>query len=188
MCKYKHTENLEISHVVAVDKVYGIAKDGEIPWNSPHDMRWFRLLTTGNPVIMGRKTYENIFEKIGGPLPNRLNFVLTKRNHYSSDRSDLFFVQNISSAFFSISSFDEATSKKVFIIGGESIYNQTKRYGLIDKIYMSKIPEEGGCDKFYHPQDMWVDDDNSSKKMRGLYEAEMLFQRGDLKILKWYKK
>jgi dihydrofolate reductase len=61
------------STVVAIDINKGIAKDGKIPWHYPEDLKFFKELTTGHVVIMGRKTYESI----GHPLPNRINIVIS---------------------------------------------------------------------------------------------------------------
>src|SRR5438132_11171950 len=52
-----------------------IGSGGKIPWHLPEDFRWFKQLTTGHVVVMGRKT----FESLGKPLPNRTNIVVTRR-------------------------------------------------------------------------------------------------------------
>ncbi|OYR52510.1 dihydrofolate reductase, partial [Halorubrum sp. Ea1] len=54
--------------------------DGGMPWHYPADLAHFKRLTTGHPVIVGRKTYESIAARIGGPLPDRTNVVLTTRD------------------------------------------------------------------------------------------------------------
>src|SRR3989338_3036464 len=62
-------------------KGYPIGKDGKIPWRIPEDMKRFKELTVGHPVIMGRKTYESIPLKFR-PLEDRLNLVLSRNTHY----------------------------------------------------------------------------------------------------------
>ena len=64
---------VNISLVVAYDKMKGIGKNNQLLWSLPADMEWFRLITTGKPVIMGKNTYRSI----GKPLKDRTNIVLT---------------------------------------------------------------------------------------------------------------
>jgi dihydrofolate reductase len=65
---------LTISAIVAMTENYVIGKNNQLPWHLPADLKHFKTLTTGQAVLMGRKT----FESIGKPLPNRLNLILTK--------------------------------------------------------------------------------------------------------------
>ena len=58
---------------MSLNRVIGC--EGQIPWHLPEDFKWFKQLTTGHFVLMGRKTYESM----GKPLPNRTNIVLTRR-------------------------------------------------------------------------------------------------------------
>lgn len=55
----------------------GIASKGQLPWNVPPDGKWFKSATNGEVVVMGTKTYNEIVEMIGGPLPQRINYVIT---------------------------------------------------------------------------------------------------------------
>lgn len=65
-----------IAHIVAMDKNNCIGGNNELLWNVPLDMKYFKLMTTGKTVVMGRKTYESI----GKPLPNRTNYVLSSKS------------------------------------------------------------------------------------------------------------
>ena len=67
-----------ITIVVAADERDGIGRAGQLPWHLPADLRRFKSLTMGKPMIMGRKT----FESIGKPLPGRLNIVVTRDTNY----------------------------------------------------------------------------------------------------------
>lgn len=96
-----------------------IGKNGTLPWHIPQDMRHFRELTTGHCVIMGRKTWESIPAKYR-PLPNRKNVVISRQKDYPlPNEVDLY------------SDLDEALQsckdkhEKVYIIGGEQIYQAT---------------------------------------------------------------
>ncbi|MGB0757230.1 MAG: dihydrofolate reductase [Patescibacteria group bacterium] len=64
---------------VADNGVIGI--DNDLPWYLPEDLQRFKRLTTGNTVVMGRKTYESIYDRIGKPLPRRHNVVLTRQQN-----------------------------------------------------------------------------------------------------------
>ena len=72
---------LPISIIVAVAENGIIGSDGDMPWKLSSDLKRFKVITTGNPIIMGRKT----FESIGRPLPNRHNIVITRNENYSPD-------------------------------------------------------------------------------------------------------
>jgi len=118
-----------ISIIVAVSKNGVIGVDNKLPWNLPEDLKRFKELTTGNVVIMGRKTYESI----GKPLPNRINIVVTRDKN--------FFVPGVLSA----NSLDSALlkaggNKDIFIIGGGEIYKQSM--GFVDKLYITEVDME----------------------------------------------
>ena len=66
-----------ISIIVAVAKNRVIGKNGDIPWHLPDDLRHFAQITKGHTVIIGRKTYESIIKRLGKPLPDRENVVIT---------------------------------------------------------------------------------------------------------------
>ena len=75
---------MELTLIAALAKNNVIGKDGQTPWYIPEDLQRFKLLTVGYPVIMGRKTYESIPEKVR-PLKKRLNVVLTQQDDYNSN-------------------------------------------------------------------------------------------------------
>ena len=76
---------MTISLVVAASRNNVIGSDGELPWHLPDDLRHFKRLTTGKPIVMGRKTYE----AIGRPLPDRRNIVLTRNRDYAAPGCDV---------------------------------------------------------------------------------------------------
>src|SRR5436190_24023626 len=95
-------------HVVAVSKNGVIGKDNKLPWHFSADLKFFKNLTTGHTVIMGRKT----FESIGKPLPNRENIVISRLPQ--ADKPGVEFASAIEEAI------ARAQSEKIFIIGGAS--------------------------------------------------------------------
>lgn len=116
-----------VSLLVAASENNVIGKGNAIPWKLPADMRYFKKLTTGNVVIMGRKT----FDSIGKPLSDRANVIITRK-------SDM----RVAGAYVSHSLRDalekgKESGREVFIIGGEEIYRQALPYA--DRIYLTRI-------------------------------------------------
>ena len=119
---------MKISCIVAMNHDRVIGNGNQIPWYLPADLKYFKKITTGHPVIMGR----NCFESIGRPLPNRTNIVVSR---------DAFF---IASSCIVVRSIEEAllTAHKlqageVFIIGGGQIYAQT--IDLWERLYLTLV-------------------------------------------------
>lgn len=124
-----------IYHIVATSSNGIIGDDNKLPWHFSEDLKNFKKLTTGQTVIMGRKTYESI----GRPLPNRKNFVLSRSEQNPADEVTYF--QSIEDAVQAIETED------AFIIGGEDLFRQT--FGLIDGIYLSRIERNYDGDAIY---------------------------------------
>ena len=124
-----------IYHVVAVSENGVIGKDGKLPWHFPADLKFFKDLTTGHTVIMGRKT----FDSIGKALPNRKNIVISRHAH--PEVPGVEFVASIETAL------SRATQGETYLIGGASIYAGT--LGLVDGIYLTRIGQNCEGDAFY---------------------------------------
>ena len=124
---------MSVYHVVVMAKNQVIGKDNKLPWHFPCDLKHFKELTTGNTILMGRKTYESI----GKPLPKRESFVVSRTRHDNQDHLQYF------------GSIDEALkaveTEHCYIIGGETIYRQT--LNKVDGIYLSHIDQDfdGDC-------------------------------------------
>jgi dihydrofolate reductase len=111
-----------------------IGAGNKIPWHLPEDFKWFKQLTTGNVIVMGRKT----FESIGRPLPNRETVILS-RSQFSFPG-----VRTISD----LSELDLANeSREVFICGGAQIYQQT--LPLCSDLYLTLVKHEVDGDAFF---------------------------------------
>ena len=124
-----------VYHVVAVSKNGIIGKDGKLPWHFSSDMKFFKSLTTGHTVIMGRKT----FDSIGKALPDRENIVISRRSHIPVPGAE--FVTGIGQAL------KKAQKGDTFIIGGASIYQAT--LGAVDGVYLTLIDQEFAGDASY---------------------------------------
>ncbi len=116
--------------IVAADKNWGIGIKGGLLTNLPEDMKFFRETTKNSVVIMGRKTLESFPEK--KPLKNRVNIVITKSGNVSGEG-----VIIVSSVEEAAEKAKEYADKKVFVIGGGSVYKQMLKY--CDTAYITKI-------------------------------------------------
>lgn len=135
--------------IVATDEKNGIGKNNTLPWSYPEDLKYFSTKTKGNSgysnaVIMGRKTYESI----GKPLPNRINYVLskTKQNQDNQDNQNLFFFDNYKSL---IKHVNTQKINEIWVIGGEKIYKLFLELDLVSEIYITKIKGNYDCDAFF---------------------------------------
>nr|AIA18399.1 Dihydrofolate reductase [uncultured bacterium] len=102
---------------VAIAKNGVIGRNNDLPWDLPEDLQHFRDVTRGKTVLMGRKTYESIVKRRGGPLPKRRNLVITSRDIGSAEGLEVF------------KSMDEAlrsvpAEEDVYIIGGAGIFKE----------------------------------------------------------------
>ncbi len=125
------------SIVVAYDQKYGIGAHNDLLWlrDLPDDLRHFRDLTTGNAVVMGRKT----FDSIGRPLGNRQNIIVSRQPMVIEDAM---VVDSIDKAY------EVADSdKEVFVIGGGEIYRQA--IDSVDRIYATEVQDVFKADVFF---------------------------------------
>jgi dihydrofolate reductase len=131
---------MSINAILAHDSDFGIGKNGTLPW--PHnktDMKWFRALTEGHVVVMGRKTWESIGSK---NLPKRTNIVVS-RGEVSGNPHSVYFGE-MSRLIDMLKS--EYPNLKIWFIGGADIYRQV--IPLCDRVYVTKFPESYDCDTF----------------------------------------
>ena len=124
-----------IALIVAYSKNRVIGLNGKIPWNIKGEKSRFKELTTGNAVIMGRRT----FEEIGKPLPNRTTIVISNTKTFSADNC------------FTARSLDEAiklvADKDIFISGGEKLYKEA--LPIVEKMYITEVDYETAGDTFF---------------------------------------
>lgn len=136
--------------IVAIDEMRGIAKDGKLPWpKNKEDMKHFRTKTAGNIVIMGRTT----FESIGKPLDGRENIIIANKEYKTPDGT--YHVHSplgaLTKAQEIIEEYKDDATPEVYVIGGEKVYNSFMKQFLylVSKFYITKIPGDYECDKFF---------------------------------------
>jgi dihydrofolate reductase len=127
---------VKISIIVAAATNNVIGRDGELPWRLPEDLKRFKQLTSGKPVIMGRLTYESI----GKPLPDRRNIVLSARKGLNIEGCE---VVDTPDAAIRLA----GGAEEVMVIGGGGIYSQM--LPMADRIYMTRINATVDGDTFF---------------------------------------
>lgn len=142
--------------IVAIDKNNGIGKDNDLLVHISEDMKFFKETTTGNVVIMGRKTLESFPNK--KPLKNRINIVISSNKNLKIDGAIV--VDSISDAITEAKKYN----KEIFVIGGASIYNQFIE--LVDNLYVTKINKNFEADTFFPIIDKkkWIEEPISDIK------------------------
>ena len=119
-----------------------IGLDGGMPWHISADLKYFKSVTMGAPVIMGRKTYASI----GFALPGRANIVITRDREFSSDDADV--VHDVVAGLRKAQAIAEIDgSTEVFVIGGAEIYAQALTGA--DRIYLTEIDDDFPGDAFF---------------------------------------
>ena len=129
-----------LSLLVAMSKNRVIGKNNQLPWHLPEDLKHFKALTMGHPIIMGRKTYESI----GKVLPGRTNIIVTRQKNYVIPSAIV--VDSIRSAF--AAGLEENSAKnEAFVIGGEEIFHQALTFS--QRIYLTEIQKAFDGDTFF---------------------------------------
>jgi dihydrofolate reductase len=119
---------MRISIIVALDEGHVIGNEGGMPWHLPADLKVFKAVTMGKPIIMGRSTYESI----GRPLPGRTNIVITRNTDFKAEGCHV--AHSIEGA---LAIAKEVSAEEVMIIGGGALYEQTM--DITDRLYLTRI-------------------------------------------------
>jgi dihydrofolate reductase len=141
-----------ISFLVAMGKNKVIGKDNQLPWHLPEDLKYFKRVTMGHPIAMGRKTHESI----GRILPGRENIVITRQPDYRCDGC---------SVFYSVEEFVKESRKRdeeIFVIGGAEIFKET--FAFADRLYITHIDEEFKGDTYFPEFDLSQWENTSSEQ------------------------
>jgi len=125
-----------ISIIVAMDIKGVIGRKGTLPWYLSSDLKHFKAITMGKPIVMGRKTYESI----GKPLPGRENIVVTRNEIFSAERCTV--LNNLDEVYSYCKSVDE-----IMIMGGAELYVQT--LDKADRIYLTEVRADIEGDTYF---------------------------------------
>jgi dihydrofolate reductase len=126
-----------ISLLVAHDPDRVIGKDNELPWHIPEDLAYFKKMSMGKAMVMGRKT----FDSIGRPLPGRLNIIVTRNRAYTAEGAIV--VHDLQEAIAKAQEF----SDEVMIIGGAEIFQTTME--IANRLYITYIQKKFEGDTFF---------------------------------------
>ena len=131
--------------IVACAKNNVIGNKGHIPWDLPEDRQRFKKLTLGSVLIMGRRTFQEIYDKFGAGLPGRETIVISTTQNYQGEN------------YRTVASQDQAIDlaknqfpeKDIYICGGESVYREAINQKLVEKMYITKVNLEPEGDTFF---------------------------------------
>lgn len=132
-----------ISLIVAASTNNVIGAKGNLPWRLSADLKRFKALTMGKPIVMGRKTYESI----GRPLPGRQNIVITRQDNYAPEGCTV--VQSVDAALAA------ADAPEIMIIGGGHIYEAF--IPMAERIYLTRVDADIDGDTYFPEisEDQW---------------------------------
>lgn len=155
--------------IVAVSKSWGIGLDQALLYRIPADLQFFKRMTVGKTVLMGRNTYESI----GKPLPERTNVVLTSDETFQPEQVIV------------VHSFEELLRRfghkpDVFCIGGDQLYHACLSY--CEEVYVTKIFDDRPANKFFPNLDElkseWaIDQQYPMKEQKGIAFQHILYKR-----------
>lgn len=134
---------MKIALIVAMARNNAIGKDNSMPWHLPEDLRYFKRMTLGKPVVMGRNT----FESIGRPLPQRPNIVITRNGSYRINGATV--VHSLDAALMLGQTLlqGQGEEAELMVIGGAQIYAQA--LPLAQRLYLTEVQAEPEGDAFF---------------------------------------
>lgn len=125
-----------LSLVVAAAENGVIGREGDLPWRLPADLGRFKRLTTGHPIVMGRKTYESI----GRPLPGRVSIVLTRDAAWTAGNEAVVVVTSLDRAIEAALQAEGVSTDEAFVIGGGEVYRLALSHA--DRVHRTRVHTE----------------------------------------------
>lgn len=145
--------DVEIALIAAVADNGVVGADGSIPWHYSADMKHFKRTTTGHPVILGRRTYENVVAGLGEPFPDRLSVVLTET--LSALPEGAVAVESVAEALsVARESARELGVETVYVAGGSAVYEAF--LPLADRLVLTELYDSYEGDRYF-PDVAWDD-------------------------------
>ena len=135
-----------VSIIVALARNRVIGKEDGLPWHIPNDLKHFKIITMGKPIIMGRKTHESI----GRPLPGRENIILTRDENYKAEGCTV--LHSLEAIYEHCNDLEE-----IMITGGAEIYKQSLAH--VQRLYLTEVYAEVEGDTFFpeFDRDQWIE-------------------------------
>lgn len=133
--------NSKVSIIVAFDEKQGIGKNNDLLFKIPEDFKRMKALSSGHPIIMGRKN----FESIGRVLPNRTNIIITRNSDYTVDGATV--CHSLEEAFQKAR--NSEGSEEIIVFGGGQIYKEALEKDLVDRLYLTIVKGDFGADTFF---------------------------------------
>lgn len=134
---------MKLALIVAAAANNVIGCENRLPWHLPEDLKYFKTVTMGKPVIMGRKTYESI----GRPLPGRTNIVVTRQHDWPVPEGVLVAHDLVEAQRLAEDAADNSVSSEVMVIGGAEIYRASMNHA--QRIYLTKINKNFSGDAYF---------------------------------------
>jgi dihydrofolate reductase len=131
-----------LSIIVAMANNRAIGKDNQLLWHLPEDLKYFKRMTMGKPMIMGRKT----FESIGRPLPGRLNIVVTRQSNWQFEGVKVVHSIDAAKKLAQAQAFIDGVYE-VMLIGGAELYKTSIDHA--DKLYVTRVDTDIDGDAFF---------------------------------------
>lgn len=156
-----------ISLLWAMDENWAIGRNNQLPWHLPEDLKYFKRVTMGKPIAMGRKTYDSI----GRPLPGRENIVITRNQGVTIEGCTV--IHDVKDLLM-------RDDEELFVIGGAEIFKEILPFA--DRLYVTEIREEFEADTFFPKYNLseWelIESTSGIKDEKNPYNYEFLvYQR-----------
>ncbi len=129
-----------INIIAAVAKNNVIGQGNDLPWHIPEDLKHFQNLTNGKTVLMGSNTFESIVKRLGKPLPNRRNIVVTLNKDYQVP-------PGVEVYYSLVEAVQNLKNEEIWVIGGASIYQQMMPWA--NKLYITEVDIEPLGDTYF---------------------------------------
>lgn len=125
---------LPLSIIVALADNYVIGINNQLPWHLPADLKHFKAVTTGKPIIMGRKTWQSL----GRPLSNRLNIVISRQTDFVAEGAEVY--PTLEKAMLRANEWAMAQQvAEMMLIGGAQLYSMALETNVVDKLYLTRV-------------------------------------------------
>ena len=151
---------MRLTLIAAVAENGVIGAEGGMPWHYPADLQRFKETTMGHPVIVGRRTYESIASRLGGPLPGRTNVVLSRQSDLGLPEGAVH-APDVEAALSAAETALEEHQETVYVAGGAAVYEQLLPEA--DELQVTEIPERPDGDaRFPEFGEEWTEVDRET--------------------------